>query len=183
MGNTAIDIGKLGELAVKLYCHAHEAGTPALEEAYRRAMLRYLDGVGVLESAAPGYTNRQRESILERVAFLQDKLAAMRRMEKKGKWNNRLGAQFEETMMLCEALHEQVVALDRQLSRPKPPEVRKTRWGIPIPDGWDLNDPVFRRHPRECDCFRRGVLRCGVSCVWAWPPGARVGDKAMRLRE
>jgi len=59
---------------------------------------------------------------------------------------------------------------------------KTTRWGIPIPDGWDTNDPVFQRHPMECDCFRSGELRCGTPCVWAWPPGARVGDKAPSLR-
>jgi len=54
---------------------------------------------------------------------------------------------------------------------------RTTAWGIPIPEGWDASDPVFRRHPMECDCLRAGVLRCAVPCVWAWPPGARIGDK------
>jgi len=58
---------------------------------------------------------------------------------------------------------------------------RTTPWGIPIPDGWDATDPVFQRHPMECSCFRDGVLRCGVPCVWAWPPGAKVGDKALSL--
>jgi len=57
-----------------------------------------------------------------------------------------------------------------------------TPWGIPIPDDWDPNDPVFRRHPLECDCFRTGTLRCGIPCVWAWPPGAKVGDQAPPLR-
>lgn len=181
MGSTAIDIERLGELAVKLYCRARETGAPALEGAYRRAMLRYVAEVEALELAAPGYTRRLREVILERVAFLYDKLEAMRRIEKKGKWNGRLPAQLKETLVLCEALHDQVVALGQQLSRPKPPESRKTRWGIPIPDGWDPNDPVFQRHPRECDCFRYGVLGCGVPCVWAWPPGAKIGDKARRF--
>ena len=182
MGNTAIDVEKLGELAIKLYCHAHEVGgTPALEEAYRRAMLRYLAGVEVLESASPGYARRLREVILERAAFLYDKLTVMRRIEKKGKWNNRLRDQLTRTLMLCEALHDQVAALDRQLSQTQPPEV-KTYWGIPISPGWNPANPVFRRRPDECDCFRHGVLRCGVACVWAWPPGARIGSKAMSLK-
>jgi hypothetical protein len=60
---------------------------------------------------------------------------------------------------------------------------RITPWGIPIPDGWDPNDPVFQRDPMECGCFRDGVLRCAVPCVWAWPPGAKPGDKAIRLIE
>jgi len=174
---------KLDELTVKLHHRAYETGAPTLKEAYHRAVLRYVAEVAVLESAAPGYTRRLREVILGRAAFLYDKLEAMRRIEKKGKWSNRLRAQLKSTLMLCEALHDQVAALDRQLSRPKPPEARKTRWGIPIPDGWSLDDPVFLRHPNECDCFRYGVLHCGVPCVWAWPPGAKIGDKAMRLRE
>ncbi len=58
---------------------------------------------------------------------------------------------------------------------------RTTAWGIPIPAGWDAADPVFQRHPIECDCFRVGVLRCGVPCIWAWLPGAKVGDKALLL--
>ena len=58
---------------------------------------------------------------------------------------------------------------------------RTTRWGIPIPEGWDPNHPIFQRHPLECTCFRDGVLRCAVPCVWAWPAGAKPGDKAMRL--
>ena len=180
MGSTAIDIERLGEFVVKLYCRARETSAPALEEAYRRAILRYVAEAELLESAAPGYTRRLREAILKRVAFLQDKLEAMRRMEKKGKWNNRLRAQFKETSMLCEALHDQVVALDQQPPRPKPPEAKRTRWGIPIPDGWDANDPVFQRHPNECDCFCHGILRCGVPCVWAWPPGARQGYRVVR---
>jgi len=60
---------------------------------------------------------------------------------------------------------------------------QRTPWGIPIPDGWDAADPVFQRHPFECDCFRAGVLRCGVPCVWAWPPGVKPGDKAWRIKE
>jgi len=60
---------------------------------------------------------------------------------------------------------------------------RTTAWGIPIADGWDTDDPVFQRHPLECDCFRAGVLRCGVPCIWAWPPGAKPGDKAQRIIE
>jgi len=58
---------------------------------------------------------------------------------------------------------------------------KRTSWGIPIPEGSDPCDRVFTRHPRECDCFRAGVLRCGVPCVWAWPQGAKVGDKAVSL--
>jgi hypothetical protein len=46
-------------------------------------------------------------------------------------------------------------------------DTRKTPWGIPIPDARDPNDPVFQRHPKECDCYRDGILRCGVACVWA----------------
>lgn len=60
---------------------------------------------------------------------------------------------------------------------------RTTVWGIPIADGWDTDDPMFQRHPLECDCFRAGVLRCGVPCIWAWPPGAKPGDKAQRIKE
>jgi hypothetical protein len=60
---------------------------------------------------------------------------------------------------------------------------KTTPWGIPIADGCDPNDPVFRRHPAECDCYRHGTLHCGVPCVWAWPPEARPGDKAWRIEE
>jgi len=55
----------------------------------------------------------------------------------------------------------------------------RTPWGIPIPDGWDVDDPVFQRHPAQCTCFRNGVLRCGVPCIWAWPPGAKPGNKVL----
>ncbi len=58
---------------------------------------------------------------------------------------------------------------------------KRTLWGIPIADGGNISDPVFQRHPVECDCYRYGVLRCAVPCVWAWPPGAKVGDKAPSL--
>jgi hypothetical protein len=60
---------------------------------------------------------------------------------------------------------------------------RTTHWGIPIPNEWDASDPVFRRHPAECDCYRHGVLQCAIPCVWAWPPGAKPGDKAWRIKE
>jgi hypothetical protein len=60
---------------------------------------------------------------------------------------------------------------------------RTTPWGIPIPEGWDPADPVFQRHPAECDCYRHGVLRCGVPCIWAWVPGAQPGDKAWRIKD
>lgn len=56
----------------------------------------------------------------------------------------------------------------------------RTRWGIPISDDRDVNDPIFQRHPNECDCYRNGALRCGIPCIWAWPPGAKIGSKAMR---
>jgi hypothetical protein len=48
---------------------------------------------------------------------------------------------------------------------------------FPVPEGYDPNDPVFQRDPNECDCYRRGVLTCGVPCVWAWPPGAKTGAR------
>jgi hypothetical protein len=60
---------------------------------------------------------------------------------------------------------------------------QRTPWGIPIPEGWDPADPVFQRHPAECDCYRHGVLRCGVPCIWAWVPGAQPGDKAWRIKD
>jgi len=58
---------------------------------------------------------------------------------------------------------------------------RVTRWGIPIGEGWDPSDRVFARHPSECRCFRQGELRCAVPCVWAWPPGAPLGDKVLEV--
>ena len=59
---------------------------------------------------------------------------------------------------------------------------KTTPWGIPIPDTWDPNDPVFERHPQECECYYNGVLRCSLPCVWAWPPGAKIGDRPYHLR-
>lgn len=60
---------------------------------------------------------------------------------------------------------------------------QRTPWGIPIPEGWDPADPVFQRHPAECDCYRHGVLRCGIPCIWAWVPVAQPGDKAWRIKD
>ena len=57
---------------------------------------------------------------------------------------------------------------------------KRTPWGIPIADSLDATDPVFRRRPAECNCFRDGILRCAVSCIWAWPPEAKIGDKALQ---
>ena len=94
--------------------------------------------------------------------------------------------EFEELRQKYEAIYDATSAfinleMDRLAPATTPGELsRKTRWGIPIPDGWDPSDPVFQRHPRECDCFRYGVLRCGVPCVWAWPPGAMIGSKVRR---
>ena len=88
--------------------------------------------------------------------------------------------EFEGLRQKYEALYDTISASVPATTSGEP--IKKTRWGIPVPDGWDPNDPVFQRHPRECDCFRYGVLRCGVPCVWAWPPGAKIGDKATRLR-
>ena len=95
--------------------------------------------------------------------------------------------EFERLLQKYEAIYDTIsnlinLEMDRLVPPATPGELsRKTRWGIPIPDGWNPDDPVFQRHPRECDCFCSGVLRCGVACVWAWPPGARLGSKAMRL--
>lgn len=58
---------------------------------------------------------------------------------------------------------------------------RVTPYGIAVAEGWDPYDPVFRRHPAECQCFRQGQLCCAVPCVWAWQPGAKIGDEALPL--
>lgn len=97
--------------------------------------------------------------------------------------------EFEALRQKYEAIYGATSALmnmgadDRLASLTAPGDLpRETRWGIPISPGWDPADPVFRRHPKECACFLNGVLNCGVPCVWAWPPGARRGSKAMRLK-
>ena len=58
---------------------------------------------------------------------------------------------------------------------------RTDAWGIPIPDGWDAGDPMFQRRLDECGCYRSGVLRCGVPCIWAWAPGAKIDDRASEM--
>ena len=93
--------------------------------------------------------------------------------------------EFEELRQKYEAIYNATSTLiNLEMDRLAPATTgelpRKTRWGIPIPDGWDPNDPVFQRHPNECDCFCHGILRCGVPCVWAWPPGARQGYRVVR---
>jgi len=115
---------KWRSLAGKLHQHMYETGNDALEEAYRRAMLRYMAEVICLTAAAPVYIERLREAVVDRMELLKRKLEAMMQLEKRGHWTDRLYSQFETVLRKYELLHDQAVALGWEPLRSELPEAR-----------------------------------------------------------
>jgi hypothetical protein len=99
------------KLASKLHAQAYDTGSPALEKAYRRAMLRYMAKVIALEQESPEYVKTLREAAIESMLFLEGKLDSLMRLEKTANWNDKLHAQFEKTLVEYEVVHDQSVAL------------------------------------------------------------------------
>jgi len=77
--------------ARKLHERASETGNEALEKAYRRIMLYYMEKAVALEKTAPDYVKRLRDECLEKMHFLEHKMELMEKV-----WHERLYEQFVE---------------------------------------------------------------------------------------
>jgi len=110
---------KLLARARKLHERASETGNEALEKAYRRAMLFYMEKAVALEKVDPDYISRLRDECLERMRFLERKMELMEKV-----WHERLYEQYVETLVQYELAHDQAVALGWDPPRQPLPEAR-----------------------------------------------------------
>jgi len=110
---------KLLARARKLHERASETGNEALEKAYRRAMLFYMEKAVALEKEDPDYIGRLRDECLEKMHFLERKMELMEKV-----WHERLYEQYVETLVQYELAHDQAVALGWDPPRQPLPEAR-----------------------------------------------------------
>ena len=92
--------------ARKLHERASETGNDALEKAYRRTMLYYMEKAVALEKTDPDYIKRLRDECLEKMHFLEHKMELMEKV-----WHERLYEQFVEVLLQYELAYDQAVAL------------------------------------------------------------------------
>jgi hypothetical protein len=126
MGATAItgealikEAEKLLAIARKLHLRASDAGSEALEKAYRRKMLYYLEKAVALEKVDPDYIKRLRDKSLEKMHFLERKMELMEKV-----WHERLYEQYVESLTEYELAYDQAVALGWDPPRDPLPEAR-----------------------------------------------------------
>jgi hypothetical protein len=60
-------------------------------------------------------------------------------------------------------------------------EVASTRDNRSVDWAWFQLGEILAEIADSSTQRESGVLRCGVACVWAWPPGAKIGNKALPL--
>jgi len=126
MGATAITEGALIrkaekqlERARKLHERASETGNEALEKAYRRAMLYYMEKAVALEKVASDYIKQLRDECLEKMHFLERKMELMEKV-----WHERFYEQFVEVLTEYELAYDQTVALGWDPPYPELPEAK-----------------------------------------------------------
>ena len=126
MGATAItgealikEAEKLLAIARKLHLRASDAGSEALEKAYRRKMLYYMEKAVALEKVDPDYIKRLRDKSLEKMHFLERKMELMEKV-----WHERLYEQYMESLAEYELAYDQAVALGWDPPRDPLPEAR-----------------------------------------------------------
>lgn len=107
------------ERARKLRERASETGNEALEKAYRRAMLYYMEKAVALEKVDPDYVSRLRDECLEKMHFLERKMELMEKV-----WHERLYEQYVEALVQYELAYDQAVALGYEPPHEPLPEAR-----------------------------------------------------------
>jgi hypothetical protein len=110
---------KLLARARKLHERASETGNEALEKAYRRAMLFYMEKAVALEKVDSDYISRLRDECLEKMHFLERKMELMEKV-----WHERLYEQYVEALVQYELAYDQAVALGWDPPRQPLPEAR-----------------------------------------------------------
>lgn len=111
-------------LAARLRVLACETGNPAVERAYRLAMLRYMEKMVALNLKEPGYVDSLRDAVVERMRFLERKLDGLMQLEKTPSWSEKLFTQFEATLRDYEVVYDQAVALGWEPPRQPLPEAK-----------------------------------------------------------
>lgn len=86
------------KLAVKLRVLSCETGNPAVERAYRLAMLRYMEKMIALGMQEPEYVDSLHDAVVERMHFLERKLDGLMQLAKTPSWSEKLFTQFEATL-------------------------------------------------------------------------------------
>lgn len=126
MGDTAVteetliqEAEKLLMTARKLHMRASDTGNKALEKAYRRKMLYYMEKAVALEKVEPEYISRLRGECLEKMRFLERKMELMEKV-----WHERLYEQYVEALVEYELAYDQAVALGWDPPREPLPEAR-----------------------------------------------------------
>jgi hypothetical protein len=99
------------KLAVKLRVLSCETGNPAVERAYRLAMLRYMEKMIALGMQEPEYVDSLHDAVVERMHFLERKLDGLMQLAKTPSWSEKLFTQFEATLRDYEVVYDQAVAL------------------------------------------------------------------------
>ena len=110
---------KLLATARKLHLRASDTGNEALEKAYRRKMLYYMEKAVALEKVDPDYIKRLRDKSLEKMHFLEHKMNLMEKV-----WHERLYEQYVESLTEYELAYDQAVALGWDPPREPLPEAR-----------------------------------------------------------
>lgn len=112
---------KLLTTARKLRQRVAETGSEALEKAYRRTMLYYLEKTLTLEKVNPDYIQQLRKESLGKMHFLKRKLELMEKV-----WQERFYDQYVEDLIEYELAYDQAVALGWEPPRDALPEARQT---------------------------------------------------------
>jgi hypothetical protein len=119
-GETLIqEAEKLLATARKLHERASDTHNDALEKAYRRKMLYYMEKAVALEKMDPDYIKRLRDESLEKMRFLERKMELMEKV-----WHERLYEQYVEILTEYELVYDQAVALGWDPPREPLPEAR-----------------------------------------------------------
>ena len=110
---------KLLATARKLHLRASDTHNDALEKAYRRKMLYYMEKAVALEKVDPDYIKQLRDESLEKMRFLERKMDLMEKV-----WHERLYEQYVESLTEYEIVYDQAVALGWDPPRDPLPEAR-----------------------------------------------------------
>lgn len=105
--------------ARKIHLRVSDTGSEALEKAYQRKMLYYMEKAVALEKVNLGYIKRLRDECLEKMHFLERKMELMEKV-----WHERLYEQYVESLTEYELAHDQAVALGWDPPRDPLPEAR-----------------------------------------------------------
>lgn len=90
----------------QLYFTNRDAVVPMLRKAHRLAVLKYTEQMVALARMSPNYIRRLFVACVQRRKFLERKLDMMQKS-----WREDMFEQFQETLVQCELMYEQIWAL------------------------------------------------------------------------